>query len=153
MPLPDSVAIYIAGRIKSNIRELEGSLIRLIAYASLTGRELSVDLAQEVLRNVKDYEEKAVTIDHIQKFMSEYYQLKLADLEVAEQLQINRDAASGRHVSVQSADTCLAAGDWTKLWRKAPFDGHSLHSKGRESLRKQDAQFNTLLNSFLESFR
>ena len=43
VPLPDSVAIYIAGRIKSNIRELEGSLIRLIAYASLTGRELSVD--------------------------------------------------------------------------------------------------------------
>ncbi len=81
VPLPDSVAIYIAGRIKSNIRELEGSLIRLIAYASLTGRELSVDLAQEVLRNVKDHEEKAITIDHIQKFVSEYYQLKLADLK------------------------------------------------------------------------
>ena len=61
-----------SGRIKSNIRELEGSLIRLIAYASLTGRELSVDLAQEVLRNVKDHEEKAVTIDHIQKFVSDY---------------------------------------------------------------------------------
>ena len=63
VPLPDAVAIYIAGRIKSNIRELEGSLIRLIAYASLTGRELSIDLAQEVLRNVNDHEEKAVTID------------------------------------------------------------------------------------------
>ena len=81
VPLPDSVAIYIAGRIKSNIRELEGSLIRLIAYASLTGRELSVDLAQEVLRNVKDHEEKAITIDHIQKFVSDYYQLRLADLK------------------------------------------------------------------------
>jgi len=49
IPLPDNVAIYIAGRIKSNIRELEGSLIRLIAYASLTGRELSLDLAHDVL--------------------------------------------------------------------------------------------------------
>ena len=42
VPLPDNVALYIAGRIKSNIRELEGSLIRLIAYASLTGREISL---------------------------------------------------------------------------------------------------------------
>jgi chromosomal replication initiator protein len=50
VPLPDSVAIYIAGRIKSNIRELEGSLIRLIAYASLTGRELSIELARGARR-------------------------------------------------------------------------------------------------------
>ena len=49
--LPDNVAIYIAGKIKSNIRELEGSLIRLIAYASMTGREITLALTQEVLRN------------------------------------------------------------------------------------------------------
>src|ERR671926_1511848 len=48
IPLPDNVAIYIAGKIKSNIRELEGSLIRLIAYASLTGRDISLELTQEV---------------------------------------------------------------------------------------------------------
>src|SRR5438874_977823 len=81
VPLPDAVAIYIAGRIKSNIRELEGSLIRLIAYASLTGRELTIQLAQEVLRNVIDHEEKAVTIDAIQKFVSDYYQLKMVVLK------------------------------------------------------------------------
>ena len=63
VPLPDDVAIYIAGRIKSNIRELEGSLIRLIAYASLTGQEISLPLAQEVLRNILDHEEKAITIE------------------------------------------------------------------------------------------
>ena len=54
IPLPDNVAIYIAGKIKSNIRELEGSLIRLIAYASLTGRQISLPLAQDVLRNILD---------------------------------------------------------------------------------------------------
>src|SRR5207247_2400357 len=62
VPLPDNVAIYIASKIKSNIRELEGSLIRLIAYASLTGQDLTLALAQEVLKNIIDRDEKAVTI-------------------------------------------------------------------------------------------
>src|SRR3712207_978257 len=70
IPLPDNVAMYIASKIKSNIRELEGSLIRLIAYASLTGREISLPLAQDVLRNVLQHDEKAVTIEVIQKFVS-----------------------------------------------------------------------------------
>ena len=52
VPLPDDVALYIAGRIKSNIRELEGSLIRLLAYASLKGQNVTMALAQEVLRDV-----------------------------------------------------------------------------------------------------
>ena len=73
--------MYIAGRIKSNIRELEGSLIRLIAYASLTGREISLELTQEVLRNMIDVEAKAITIETIQKFVSEYYQLKVTELK------------------------------------------------------------------------
>src|ERR1041385_7745839 len=77
VPLPDSVAMYIAGRIKSNVRELEGSLIRLIAFASLTGRDISLELTHEVLKNVLDQDDKAVTIDTIQKFVSDYYQLKL----------------------------------------------------------------------------
>src|SRR6185295_11317147 len=81
VPLPDAVAMYIAGRIKSNVRELEGSLIRLIAYASLTGRELTLELTQEVLKNVLDHDEKAVTIETIQKFISDYYQLKLGELK------------------------------------------------------------------------
>ena len=131
VPLPDSVAIYIAGRIKSNIRELEGSLIRLIAYASLTGRELSVDLAQEVLRNVKDHEEKAVTIDHIQKFVSDYYQLKLADLKSRNN---SKSIAMPRQVAMylcKNADARLAAGDRPQLRRQASFDRDSLDPKGR----------------------
>ena len=58
VPLADNVAMYMAGRFKSNIRELEGSLIRLIAYASLTGREISLDLAQEVLKDVIDQDDE-----------------------------------------------------------------------------------------------
>src|SRR5258706_15467015 len=81
VPLPDDVAIYIAGRIKSNIRELEGSLIRLIAYASLTGQQISLGLAREVLKNILDHGERAVTIETIQKYVADYYNLKLSDLK------------------------------------------------------------------------
>src|SRR5205814_10032580 len=77
VPLPDDVALYIAGKIKSNVRELEGSLIRLIAYASLTGQEISLPLAQEVLKNILDHDQRAVTIEIIQKFVADYYNLKM----------------------------------------------------------------------------
>ena len=72
---------YIAGRIKSNIRELEGSLIRLIAYASLTGTEISLPLAQDVLRDLLDRDDQSVTIEMIQKFVANYYRLKISDLK------------------------------------------------------------------------
>src|SRR5687768_12478540 len=152
VPLPDSVAIYIAGRIKSNIRELEGSLIRLIAYASLTGRELSVDLAQEVLRNVKDHEEKAITIDHIQKFVSDYYQLKLADLKSRNN---SKSIAMPRQVAMYLCKS-LTHASLPEIGRSFGGKHHStvIHSiKKVEALRKTDMQFNTLLNSFLESLR
>jgi chromosomal replication initiator protein len=152
VPLPDSVAIYIAGRIKSNIRELEGSLIRLIAYASLTGRELSVDLAQEVLRNVKEHEEKAITIDHIQKFVSDYYQLKLADLKSRNN---SKSIAMPRQVAMYLCKN-LTHASLPEIGRSFGGKHHStvIHSIRKvEALRKEDTQFNTLLNSFLESLR
>ncbi|MCM3881369.1 MAG: chromosomal replication initiator protein DnaA [Vicinamibacterales bacterium] len=152
VPLPDPVAIYIAGRIKSNIRELEGSLIRLIAYASLTGRELSIELAQEVLRNVKDHEERAVTIEHIQKFVSDYYQLKLADLKSRNN---SKSIAMPRQVAMYLCKN-LTHASLPEIGRSFGGKHHStvIHSiKKVEALRLRDGQFNTLLNSFLESFR
>jgi chromosomal replication initiator protein len=152
VPLPDAVAIYIAGRIKSNIRELEGSLIRLIAYASLTGRELSVDLAQEVLRNVKDHEEKAITIDHIQKFVSDYYQLRLADLKSRNN---SKSIAMPRQVAMYLCKK-LTHASLPEIGRSFGGKHHStvIHSIRKvEALRNKEAQFNTLLNSFIESLR
>jgi chromosomal replication initiator protein len=152
VPLPDSVAIYVAGRIKSNIRELEGSLIRLIAYASLTGRELSVDLAQEVLRNIKDHEEKAITIDHIQKFVSDYYQLKLTDLKSRNN---SKSIAMPRQVAMYLCKH-LTHASLPEIGRSFGGKHHStvIHSIRKvETLRKDDPHFNTLLNSFMESLR
>jgi chromosomal replication initiator protein len=152
VPLPDSVAIYIAGRIKSNIRELEGSLIRLIAYASLTSRELSVDLAQEVLRNVKEHEEKAITIDHIQKFVSDYYQLKLADLKSRNN---SKSIAMPRQIAMYLCKS-LTHASLPEIGRSFGGKHHStvIHSiKKVEAMRQNDGQFHTLINSFLESLR
>src|SRR6188474_3534527 len=152
VPLPDNVAIHIAGRIKSNIRELEGSLIRLIAYASLTGRELSVDLAQDVLRNVKDHEEKAVTIDHIQKFVADYYQLKLAELKSKNN---SKSVALPRQIAMYLCKN-LTSASLPEIGRSFGGKHHStvIHSIRKvEDMRQRDGNFNTLINNLLESFR
>jgi len=78
--LPDDVAYLIASRIKANIREIEGSLTRLIAFGSLSGRAMTVDLAQDVLSSVWAEDEKTITIEHIQEKAAEFFGLRLADM-------------------------------------------------------------------------
>jgi chromosomal replication initiator protein len=79
--LADDVAYLIASRIKSNIRELEGSLTRMIAFCALTGREMGVDLAQEVLGELWGEEEKIITIEQIQRRACDFFGLKISDLK------------------------------------------------------------------------
>ncbi len=79
--LPDEVLMFVAKHIRSNVRELEGSLIRLLAYSSLTGNDITVDLAEEVLRNILQHEEKTITVEHIQRLISEHYDIPIADLK------------------------------------------------------------------------
>ena len=152
VPLPDNVALYIAGRIKSNIRELEGSLTRLIAYASLTGREISLDLTQEILKNVIDQDEKHVTIESIQKFTADYYQLKVADLKSRNN---SKSVAMPRQVSMYLCKS-LTHASLPEIGRSFGGKHHStvIHSiKKVEELRKNDSNFNSLMESFLQSFR
>jgi chromosomal replication initiator protein len=78
--LPDDVAYLIAGRIKANIREIEGSLTRMIAFCSLSGRDMSVELAQEVLADLWGEEERVITIEHIQRKVAEFFGIKLSDM-------------------------------------------------------------------------
>lgn len=78
--LPDEVAFFIAKRLRSNVRELEGALNRVIANASFTGRAINIDFVREALRDMLALQEKLVTIDNIQKTVAEYYKIKLADL-------------------------------------------------------------------------
>ncbi|WP_033933863.1 chromosomal replication initiator protein DnaA, partial [Vibrio cholerae] len=78
--LPDEVAFFIAKRLRSNVRELEGALNRVIANANFTGRPITIDFVREALRDLLALQEKLVTIDNIQKTVAEYYKIKVADL-------------------------------------------------------------------------
>jgi len=79
--LSDDVAYLIASRIKSNIRELEGSLTRMIAFCALTGREMTPDLAHDVLSDLWGEEERIITIEQIQRKVSDFFGMKLSDLK------------------------------------------------------------------------
>ena len=78
--LPEEVAFFIAKRIRSNVRELEGALRRVVATSNFTGRPITLEFAKEALRDLLALQEKLVTIENIQKTVAEYYKIRIADL-------------------------------------------------------------------------
>jgi chromosomal replication initiator protein len=80
LALPEEVAFLIAKRIRSNVRELEGALRRVIANSRFTGRPITLDFAKEALKDLLTLQERLVTIENIQKTVAEYFKLRVADL-------------------------------------------------------------------------
>ena len=78
--LPYDAALYIAQRLRSNVRELEGALKRVIAHASFKGAAIDLELIKEALRDLFALQDKLVTIDNIQRSVAEYYKIKMADM-------------------------------------------------------------------------
>ena len=78
--LPDEVAFFISSNTKSNIRQLEGSLIRLIAYSSLIGEEITLELAQSTLRDLTESSQRVITISEIQRVVARHYSLTVSQL-------------------------------------------------------------------------
>jgi len=78
--LPEEVAFFMAQRIRSNVRELEGALRRVIANSSFTGRPIDLDFAREALRDLLALQERLVTIENIQKTVAEYFKMRVADV-------------------------------------------------------------------------
>ncbi len=78
--LPEEVAFFIAKRIRSNVRELEGALRRVVATSNFTGRLITLEFAKEALRDLLALQEKLVTVENIQKTVAEYYKIRIADL-------------------------------------------------------------------------
>jgi chromosomal replication initiator protein len=152
VPLANDVAMFMASRIKSNVRELEGSLIRLIAYSSLTTKALTIELAQEVLRNVIDHDEKAVTIEQIQKYVADYYHLKLHELKSRNN---SKSVAMPRQVAMYLCKS-LTHASLPEIGRSFGGKHHStvIHSiKKVEDMRKKSGDFDKQVTNLLESIK
>ena len=98
--LPNDAAMFIAQRLRSNVRELEGALKRVIAHASFKGEAINVDLIKEALRDLFAIQDKLVTIDNIQRTVAEYSKIKMSDMLSKRR---NRSVARPRQVAM-----CLA---------------------------------------------
>ncbi len=85
--ISDDVAMFLATNIRSNVRELEGSLIRVSAFASLVGSEITVDLVKEVLKNILPDNSRHLTVESIQKLVADHYHIKLAELKSSRRLK------------------------------------------------------------------
>lgn len=149
--LPDDVAEYIARAIKSNIRELEGALIRLIAYASLTGAEVNLPTAQQVLKNIIETQEKKVTIEQIQKRVGEHFGLRAQDLKMKSNSKV---ISYPRQVAMFLVKQ-LTSASLPEIGRQFGDKHHTtvLHSiKKIELLRQTDKELNKTINRLLDSF-
>jgi chromosomal replication initiator protein len=150
--LPENVALFIASKVRTNIRELEGSLIRLIAYASLTGRDIDLPLSQEVLRDLLHSEERHITMEMIQKFVADRYNVKLTELKAKNN---SKAVAVPRQIAMYLAKT-LTGASLPEIGKGFGGKHHStvIHSVRKiDGLRKKDPEFDRLINSFVQSFR
>ncbi len=149
--LPEDVAFFISSKIKSNIRELEGSLVRLTAYSSLTGRRIDLDMARETLKDLLEDKSPGVTADAIQRLVANYFRIKPADLKSKN----NSPAISfPRQVAMY---LCKILTDQSLPAIGQIFGGkhHStvIHAIRKvEKRRETNKDFDRLLRSFLESF-
>jgi chromosomal replication initiator protein len=80
LDVPDDVAFFIGKRFRSNIRELEGALHRVVAHANFRGAPITLEFAKEALKDLLALQEKMITIDNIQKTVAEYFKIRVADL-------------------------------------------------------------------------
>ncbi len=150
--LPENVALFIASKVRTNIRELEGSLIRLVAFASLTGRDIDLPLAQEILKDLIHTEDKPITIEMIQKFVADHYNVKLTELKAKNNAKA---VAVPRQIAMYLTKT-LTDASLPEIGKGFGGKHHStvIHSVRKiDGLRKRDPDFDRLINSFVQAFR
>jgi chromosomal replication initiator protein len=150
--LPDEVVEYIARAIKSNVRELEGALTRVVAYASLTGATVSLATAQQVLGNIIASQEKRVTIDLIQKRVSEHFNLREQELKVRSN---TRAIAFPRQVAMYIVKQ-LTTASLAEIGRQFGGKHHTtvLHSINKiEEMRRSDKELNRTITRLMDALQ
>jgi chromosomal replication initiator protein len=147
--LPTDVALYVASNIRSNVRELEGALIRLVAHSSLIGAEITLPYAQQVLKNFIDSQARKVTIESIQKATAEQFGLRLVEIKAKNN---SRAIVYPRQIAMYLAKH-LTEASLPEIGRQFGGKHHTtvLHSVEKiEKARKDDKDLNRLLNKLTE---
>ena len=147
--LPTDVALFIASNIRSNVRELEGALIRLVAHSSLIGAEITLAYTQQVLKNFIDSQARKVTIESIQKAVAEQFGLRLVEIKAKNN---SRSIVYPRQIAMYLAKH-LTEASLPEIGRQFGGKHHTtvLHSVEKiEELRKNDKDLNRLLNKLTE---
>jgi chromosomal replication initiator protein len=147
--LPTDVALYIASNIRSNVRELEGALIRLVAHSSLIGAEITLSYTQQVLKNFIDSQARKVTIESIQKAVAEQFGLRLVEIKAKNN---SRSIVYPRQIAMYLAKHMTEA-SLPEIGRQFGGKHHTtvLHSVEKiDAVRKTDKDLNRLLNKMTE---
>ena len=147
--LPTDVALFIASNIRSNVRELEGALIRLVAHSSLIGAEITLGYTQQVLKNFIDSQARKVTIESIQKAVAEQFGLRLVEIKAKNN---SRSIVYPRQIAMYLAKH-LTEASLPEIGRQFGGKHHTtvLHSVEKiEEVRKNDKDLNRLLNKLTE---
>ena len=147
--LPTDVALYIASNIRSNVRELEGALIRLVAHSSLTGGEITQSYAQQVLKNFIDSQARKINIEQIQKAVAEQFGLRLTEIKAKNN---SRAIVYPRQIAMYLAKH-LTEASLPEIGRQFGGKHHTtvLHSVEKiEEQRKTDKDLNRLLGKLTE---
>jgi chromosomal replication initiator protein len=147
--LPTDVALYIASNIRSNVRELEGALIRLVAHSSLIGAEITLPYAQQVLKNFIDSQARKVTIESIQKATAEQFGLRLVEIKAKNN---SRAIVYPRQIAMYLAKH-LTEASLPEIGRQFGGKHHTtvLHSVEKiDEARKNDKDLNRLINKLTE---
>jgi chromosomal replication initiator protein len=151
-PLPDDVALFIASHSNSNIRELEGALIRVIAYASMSGRPIGLEQAKETLRDLLKTDRPTVTIENIQKLVANYYNLRVGEL---------KSRTNSRHVSfprqiAMYLSKRMTGASFPEIGKRFGGKHHStvIHAIQKiEHKREKEKEFDRLMESFVQNLQ
>jgi chromosomal replication initiator protein len=152
MDVPNDVALFIAGTVKSNVRELEGRLNRVMAFSSLTGRPLSVELARETLRDIVGTEEHKAVPSEILKAVASHYGLRVSDMKARSNA---KPVAFPRQVAMYLCRklTDLSYPDIGRLFNDKHHSTvmHSVEKIGR--MIEDDADFRRVVEGFMQPYR
>nr|MDQ2970944.1 DnaA/Hda family protein [Acidobacteriota bacterium] len=152
MEIPNDVALFIAGTVKSNVRELEGRVNRVLAFSSLTGKPLSVELARETLKDIVGTEENRVVPSELLKTVAAHYGLRVSDMKAKSNA---KPIAFPRQVAMYLCRR-LTALSYPEIGRLFNDKHHStvMHSVEKiERLIEDDANFRKVIEAFQKPYR